>query len=168
MRSILLPSLLVVVACSGDDGGAANQAASEAAAAALELRPGAWAVTGETMSVAALDKGKPAMNPKVGALKETETCIAAGQQDKPPAALFSGSTDACDTQRAYLSRGRISAQLSCKRAGLDSPYQISVDGTYTAKSFAAESSLATALIADGDVRIITKLTGRRTGECPAT
>lgn len=166
----LAPVLLcVLAACSGGgDGGASNEAAAETLAAGLKLQPGEWAVSSETLTVDALDTGRPAIAAKVGATSEYKSCIPADQAAKPPPALFTGGKDSCTTQSAYISRGRISAQIQCRRPGLDSPYQISVDGSYIADSLTAETSLATQLASDGDVRIRTRLTGRRLGDCPST
>jgi len=165
----LAPILLcLLAACSGGGDGASNEAAAETLAAGLKLQPGEWAVSSETLTVDALDTGRPAIAAKVGGKSENKACITADAAAKPPPALFTGGKDDCTTQSAYISRGRISAQIQCRRPGLDSPYQISVDGSYTADSLTAETSLATQLASDGDVRIRTRLTGRRTGDCPST
>lgn len=164
MRAVLLLPIAALAACS--DGGSQNKAAGEAASLeTLALAPGQWTVARETLRVEALDKGKPKIAAKVGETSEGNVCIPAGGSANPPPALFTPLNDECTAQTDYVARGRLNLAYSCKRAGLDTPYQVTTDGTYTADGFAATASLGTRLASDGDVRITTRLTGRRTGDC---
>lgn len=171
MRRLGLFVVLVTAACS--DGGAGEAAKQKAAAAEaakkLQLTPGQWETTAEVIKLTQQDKAtRPAIDTLIGTKSTASACLTEAEVRNPPAVLLAGS-DAyrCTANNLYMSGGTLNAQLECTRKGLNGAVRMSVDGSYTADTFAANQSLSTFLSGDGDVTIASTLTARRTGECAA-
>ena len=163
MRFIALTPLLILAACS--EGSEPKKA--EATAAAKQLSAGQWEMTSEVTSVTKRDEGTPAIKLSQGDKSTTSVCIAEADAKKPQAALFAREGFECTNRDIYMSNGRINATLACKRAGLSGDIAMLVNGTYTADTIEGTAVTETSLTGQGDVNIASKLTGKRTGECPA-
>ena len=131
------------------------------------MSAGQWTISSEVTRFSQADKGSPKINTPVGTKASGGACLAAGEAKKPNPALFVGDGYDCTYRDSYMSGGTISANLECKRAGLDGLVMVNVSGSYTAETFDAEVATITHLGTDGDVQIGTKVTGRRSGECTA-
>lgn len=159
MRALLIVSLgLAAAGCSE-----AQEKKAEAAAAAMG--PGQWEVTSQVESVEATDKGTPIFKDKAGDKVTVSVCVGPGDKGKPPVRLFTADEDQCEYQNSYIRKGRINASLRCTREGMQGDIMRGVEGKFKVDSFDAEVMMTSLLASEGDVRIVTKVNGRRTGDC---
>ena len=164
MRFIALTPLLILAACSE---GEAPQKAETEAPAATQLGAGQWEMTSEVTDVTQRDNSPPAIKSPEGSKTTTSTCVAEADAKKPQPALLAPEGFDCTYRDIYMGSGRINATFACKSAGLSGNIATVVNGSYTADTFEGTSVTETQLSGAGDVRIQSKLTGRRTGACTA-
>jgi Protein of unknown function (DUF3617) len=162
MRGAALIALLTIAACSEEPAPKADTASS----ANLKLEAGQWEVTSEVAKLTTHDEGPPAIKAVAGTKTTASGCIAEAEGKKPPPALLAGGKDSCSYRDFYMAGGRLNATMVCTRAGVGE-IRHSVNGTYTASTIEAEADSKTYLAGPGDVTIVSKLTARRTGACPA-
>jgi hypothetical protein len=154
-----LVPVLALAACGG--GESQNKAKANAA-----LQPGQYEVTAEVTQFRKADQGTPKVDTPVGTRTTRSVCLA-GAVDAA-ADLFADEGFTCQTNSgAYARNSMLNLSTSCTREGLQGQIGYSISGSYDAQSFQADRTLATALSTDGDVVIISRLQGRRTGECSA-
>lgn len=168
MRRLAAVAILMLAACSdgGTTEGAGEAKGKAEAARNLQLAAGQWETVTEVTSFAQADQGTPAINTPQGTRTTASHCVAEGEGKQPPATLLAGSEDySCTYGNHYMSAGSLNSQLECKRSGVTGQVMMSVDGSYTADTIEANQSLTTYLPGTGDVKITSKMTGRRTGEC---
>jgi hypothetical protein len=164
MRLFILTPLLVLAACSEGEQPAKSEAKEPAP---KHFTAGQWEMTSEVTKVTQRDKGTPALPGAEGSKTTTSSCVAEPDVKRPQPALFVGDALDCTNRDVYLSRGRVNATLTCKKPGTPGEVATIVNGTYTADSFEGTSVIETSFVGEGDVKMETKLTGRRTGECTA-
>ena len=157
MRRIACTMVLILAACGG--GGTEKKAATKAAS----LAAGQWQLTAEVTAFRKADQGPPQLNTPVGTRTTESVCVGAG---RPPATLFSGADYECRYGNYYARRGRMNVTMLCRREGLTGDIPITSDGTFQADSLEYVRDLRTSLSGSGDVQITSRVTGRRTGECP--
>ena len=162
MRCIALTPLLILAACSE-----AGEPTKAEAPAATQLSAGQWEMTSEVTQVTQRDQGTPAIKVAEGDKTTSSVCIAEADAKQPQAALFAGEGSECTHRDMYMSNGRINATLACKRPGLEGQIATLVNGTYTADTIEGTAVTETSLVGEGDLKIQSKLSGRRTGECAA-
>ena len=163
MRLIALTPLLILAACS--EGSEPKKA--DATAAAKQLSAGQWEMTSEVTNVTQRDEGTPAIKVTQGDKTTSSVCIAEADAKKPQAALFASEGSECTHRDMYMSNGRINATLACKRPGLSGEIATLVNGNYTADTIEGTAVTETSLVGEGDVKIESKLTGKRVGDCAA-
>jgi hypothetical protein len=156
--------LLVLAACSE---GAAPPKQEAKAPKAEQFAAGQWEMTTEVTNVIQRDKGTPAIDTPKGSKATVMSCVAEADVKKPQPALFASAGSDCDYRDVYMQSGRLNATLSCSRAGLSGTIATNVNGSFTADTFEGTATSETSLSGDGDVRIDSKLTGRRIGDCTA-
>jgi hypothetical protein len=155
----LIP-LLVLAACS--DTAEADQKAKAADLASLKLASGQWETTREILNVTAQDTGKPVLT---AAEKTTvSNCVGEAEGKRPPAQVLAGMTK-CSYDNLYMSRGRITAGMSCSQEGLSGSVLVSSEGKYASDSFETNANIQTYLTTDGDARAVAKISGKRVGAC---
>ena len=164
MRVIALIPILVLAACS--EGAAPTKQDAEAPPAE-QLSAGQWEMTTEVTRLTQRDKGAPAMKTPEGSRSTTSSCVAEADVKKPQPALFAPEGSECSYRDIYMSGGRLNATLACSRPGLSGTIATNVNGSFTATTLEGNATTETSLSGEGDVRIDTKLTGRRTGDCTA-
>lgn len=164
MRVIALIPLLVLAACSE---GAAPPKQDAEATRAEQLTAGQWEMTTEVTKLTQRDKGAPAMNMPEGSRSTTSSCVAEADAKKPQPALFAAEGSECSYRDFYMNGGRLNATLACSRPGLSGTINTVVNGSFTATTLEGTATTETLLSGEGDVRIDSKLTGRRTGDCTA-
>lgn len=162
MRAYALIPLMLLAACS-ENAGADQNAKATADAANLKLAAGQWETTTEITKATGQDIGAPVL--KAGTTT-TKSCVGETEGKKPPAALLAGMED-CTYDNIYMSRGRITAGMSCTKPGLEGRLLVSSEGTYAADSFTTNSDIQTYLSTVGDAKASAKITGKRVGDCAA-
>ena len=164
MRFIAFVPLLVLAACSE---GAAPPKQEAKAPKAEQLDAGQWEMTTEVTNVSQRDKGTPAIDTPKGSKATVASCVGESDAKKPQPALFASAGSECEYRDFYMQSGRLNATLSCSRAGLSGTIATNINGSFTADSFEGTATTETSLSGDGDVRIDSRLAGRRTGDCTA-
>jgi hypothetical protein len=157
MRGLILVPLWLLAACSG---GGEEKKAEEAADS---LQPGQWEISSEVSDFQSRDKATPALKAVVGDKSAAPACVKAGDEDKPPAAMFAGVGYECDYKDRYISGGRINLSLECEREALEGKVMVSVQGTYKGDSFEGTSTATSFLPGDGDFVMNSRIVGKRTG-----
>ena len=163
MRALIAGSLcLAVAACSG--GGEPKK---EEAAAKAVLDAGQWETNFEVTSIRSTDNTTPVVKAEAGDKSTALSCIAAA--DKPDPEMFAGEGYDCDYKNSHIRSGRIVAQLSCRRSGVDGEIMMTVDGDYDAKGFTGTVSSTSFLPGSGDFAMNRKMTGKKTADtCAAS
>ncbi|HWH18489.1 MAG TPA: DUF3617 family protein, partial [Allosphingosinicella sp.] len=118
--------------------------------------------TTEIASVTSQDNGTPVL--KAAEKTVISSCVGEAEGKKPAPAVLGGMED-CSYDNVYMSRGRITASLSCSRPGIEGKILISSEGKYTANSFETSAEMQTYLPGDGDAKAMAKITGRHLGAC---
>ena len=159
MRYLCLVPVLALAACGGD-----TQNKSKAGGAVLQ--PGQYEVTAEVTNFRKADQGTAKIDTPAGTRTTRSVCLT-GTPDATPD-LFADEGFTCQTYGgAYARNGMLNLSLTCSRPGLDGQLGYSISGSYDARSFQADRTLTTALSTDGDVVIVSRAQGRRTGDCSA-
>jgi hypothetical protein len=133
--------------------------------AAAKLSPGLYEVAYEVTALASTDKTTPATKLKLGDKGVIKACVAA--DSKPAPELLGEEGDKCTIKNSYIRNGRMSAQMSCKREGLNGEVMPAMMGSFTADGFEGEISTLTYFYEDGDYRLVREITAKRVGDCPA-
>jgi hypothetical protein len=168
MRALMLISVcLVAAACS--EGAEEKKAEGPVPAS---IAAGQWESSFETTAFRSTDGKTPVVKAAVGDKATGVSCVAAGEESKPAAALFVGEGYKCTYEGASVMRnGRINSQLNCTHDGISGPINMIVSGTSTADTVTAEVEINSYLPGDGDFAMSRKVTARRTGptcQAPAT
>ena len=149
---------LLLAAC----GGAKPAPVEEAAA---KLKAGLYELNSEVMLVASTDKTTPATKLKQGEKQLIKACVLPDGQPQPE--LLGEEGDKCEIKNSYIRNGRMSAQMSCKREGLNGSVMPAMMGSFTADGFEGEITTLTYFAKDGDYRMTRRVTAKRVGDCPA-
>ena len=163
MKKIILITVpLAALAACGGGGGTENKASGKAES----LKAGQYEVTTEVTAFRGADEGRPKINTPQGTRTTRSVCV--NDVASLPADLFADDGFTCNNSSQGFARGgTLSANLSCRRAGLSGAIGVTITGTFQAESFEAQRELVTSLSTDGDVVINSRLQGRRTGDCTA-
>jgi hypothetical protein len=151
----------VLAACS-DDGG---QQKASGTKAAMQLQPGQWEMTSEITNITMTQKGAPMAPIKAGTKVTIANCITPEQVKSPDATLFSGTKGSCKYDNFYMANGRLNAQMTCAQPGQQGNLMMNIDGTYTPTTMEVSSDLDTNVAGAGNMKMSSKLTGKRIGEC---
>jgi hypothetical protein len=161
MRAWVIGTAFALAAC----GGAAEEKKAEEAPAALAA--GQWEVASEVTAFGSTDKALPALKAAVGDKATSLACVEKGDEDKPKPELFAGTGYDCKYRDNYIRRGRINASLSCERESVKGDIMMNVEGTYTAAGFQGIVTATSFLPGEGDFKMVSKITGRRTADACA-
>ena len=159
MRILTIVPLCVAVAACGGGGEEKKKAEGQAA----NMAAGQWETTHEVTAMRSADKTEPALKAAVGDKETGAACIEAGKEATPDAALFAGPGNKCSYKNTYIRNGRITASLSCRRAGIDGELMMTVEGKYTGTTFEGTVSTQSYLPGRGDFEMSRKMSGRQTG-----
>lgn len=152
---------LALVACGGEK----KEEAAAAAAVPARLAAGLYEVSAEVTQLASTDSTTPATKLKQGDTHVVKACVSAEGQPDP--SLLSEAGDKCEIKNSYIRNGRMSAQMSCTRAGHSGYVMPAMMGSYTADGFEGEINTLTYFVENGDYRLTRKVTAKRVGDCPA-
>ena len=159
MRAIILLPLLLAAGCGG---GETEQPKAERAA---RIDPGQWEVAAEVLEVRQTDEGTPLIRAEAGDRATASVCV--GPEQQVPVALFAGDSAGCGYSSYYVRAGRINSIVTCRPPRGEGLLTVNVQGSFEADSFEATRTVATAVVGGGNMRVQSRLTGRRTGECAA-
>jgi hypothetical protein len=150
---------LALAGCSGGDQ-PANTAVEEKAAA---LQPGEYELVTAVEALRSTDKTTPATKLLQGSAPvASRTCIGPDNGIDP--AAFAEAGDDCAARDPYISNGRMSVQLVCKRKSKDDVIN-QLDGKFTKDGFTADVTTTTYLISSGDYQMTRSITAKRVGDC---
>jgi hypothetical protein len=157
MRPLILLPLVALAAC----GGEAEKNKSEARAASVDA--GQWQTDFEVTTFTRRDEGAPKIDSPVGTRSTAATCVAAGNATRPPTTLFVGAPFECEYQDFYMRSGRINLSMQCRHPQLGERVGVTAVGDFTATGYQATVQYTTREAGPGDVVVVTRATGRRTG-----
>ena len=167
---IAAASALALAACGGPDKADGNGTAASSSAAAggqVQLDPGEWEMTMETLNVDA-----PGMPPAFAAAmksapKTHRTCMTAEEAKGPKGDIFAGQPNANCKQTGFTwAGGRIQGTTTCTGANGAGKMEMKIDGQYGRQSMDVKMNMRTE--AQGTAMTIeSRMTGRRIGDCPA-
>ena len=153
---------LALAACGGEQK---TEAVEKAPA---KLAGGQYELTSEVTQLASTDNTTPATVLKVGDKQTVSACVPA--DGKPPPEMFAEmgqSADKCVIKNDYVRNGRLSAQMSCKREGMSGEVMPAMMGSFTANGFEGDITTMTYFTAEGDYRMVRKVSAKRVGDCLA-
>lgn len=159
MRAFLLLPLLLAAGCGG------GETEPPKAERAARMEPGQWEVAAEVLEVRQTDEGTPLVRAEAGDRATVSVCV--GPEERVPVALFAGDAANCRYSSYYVRGGRINSILTCPPPRGEGLFTVNVQGSFEADSFEATRTFATAVVGGGNMRVQSRLTGRRTGECAA-
>lgn len=154
---------LALAACGGEKKQEVAAAAAEEEAPA-SLAAGLYELSSEVKELSSTDKTTPATKLKKGDRTTVKACVTAG---KPDPVLLAEAGDKCEIKNSYIRNGRMSAQLSCSRAGQTGYVMPAMMGSFSKDGFEGEINTLTYFYADGDYRLTQKVSAKRVGDCPA-
>ena len=161
MRMLILVPLLLAGACAETAEGDTKTVEK-----AAQIDPGQWETVVEVTQFTTMDGGKPAIDTPAGTRLTASTCIGAGDAARPDPVLFTAVEEgSCEYKNLYMKNGRLNGGLTCKRPGLGGDLLASLEGTFTADTIEGKSVADTYLPGDGDVKIASRISGRRIGDC---
>ena len=152
--------LLLLAACS-DDAPPIDKRAGEA----KQLAAGGYAVEAKVESLTKTDLGPPASKAKPGDMIKLAGCVAAN--GTPDASLFVHPGDQCRAMQSYTRGAILNIQYNCTRKGGAGSVNYSIDGQFTADAFTAKVTEGTSFTTPDDYTLVTTVTGKRSGTCPA-
>lgn len=165
-------TFLALTACGGSGGTEAGNSSAAAGAgtatsAGMKLEPGEWEVTVETLGMEAPGMPKEAQAAMAGQKVTGRNCLTAEQAEKPTADVFAADKEAnCTAKDFSWAGGRVSGTMTCSGGEMGGTTTMQMDGQYSARSYEISQTM-TAASEGGEVRIKSRMTGRRIGECPA-
>lgn len=160
----LMSSAGLVLALAACGGAKKEEPAAEQAPATLAA--GLYEMSTEVTQLASTDNTTPATKLKLGDKSVVRACVAAdGKPD--PALLAEAEGDSCTIKNSYIRNGRMSAQMSCKRESMSGEVMPAMMGSFGADGFEGEITSFTYFVAEGDYRLIRKVSAKRVGDCPA-
>jgi hypothetical protein len=182
---ILLPALLIA-GCNKtpgkDDVELTNASVAEVHKAVEKVEtitPGQWTVTSEITDVrlpgvkGADPRIADAMMQQMKGRTQTQTsCVTPEQARGPNSTLIGGTTNgACSFGSFSLLHGTLNAVLNCRKEGNSGQMVIATSGTYGGDKVDLETVMRVEETLDQPkdkaLRIVSTVTGRRTGACPA-
>lgn len=155
----VVPALLLA-SCGGEAQQAGNAAAEAEVPAAFPA--GQWEVTATVESIGSTDNSTPAIAAKAGDSATRSVCVADAKQLQ---GLFVPEGADCSPLTDYARQGRVNTAYKCTIKG--GALNVTVNGNYTADTLDVVADSASMLSGSGDYQMRAKVTGRRTGDCPA-
>ena len=149
---------LALASCGGEQK---TEAVEKAPA---KLAAGLYELNAEVLQLASTDQTTPATKLKQGDKQVIRACVAA--DGKPAPELLAEDGDDCTIKNSYIRNGRMSAQMSCKREGQRGEVMPAMMGSFTADGFEGDITTMTYFVADGDYRMVRKVSAKRVGDCP--
>lgn len=169
MRMMLLGGLLLA-GCQQASETSASKAEAGQTAAAQAFTPGEWATTSEIVAMDILGMPEEMRKANVGQVNRFTSCMTPEMAKKPDANFFTNNTEttSCKGERFDMSGGRLQAAMVCTDRNVPGEMRLTIDGTYTADTYQATSTMQRS---DGPGNTLMKVTAqtsaRRTGECKA-
>lgn len=182
---IMIPALMIAgcnKAPGKDDVDLTNASVAQVQAATEKVEtitPGLWTVTTEITEVRlpgleSEDRQMAdAMSQQMVGRKQTQTsCVTPEQARGPSSALIGGDANGvCSFETFSLLRGTLNAVMTCRKQGDPGQMVIATNGTYGGDKVELESVMRVEESLDQPkdkaMRLVSKVTGHRTGACPA-
>lgn len=170
---ILTAAALLAAGCVAEEPAEAprNMSGAEVANELAELRiaPGEWESTTEIVSVEAPSLPREMERMMRERRNSVRYCLTPDQVADPAdlSRRIAAQGSGCEVQDFRMDGGRVEGQMVCGR-GTPRETRSVMRGEFSAERFVHESRVITAAPAfGGEMRIETRVTGRRLGPCPA-
>src|ERR1700684_1398377 len=163
-RIYLAAGLAVALAACGKSGGGAQSAAG---GPAVQMQPGEWEMTVETVNLSGAGLPPAYAAQMKGHKITTRNCITPEEAAHPMAKMTQDrKNDQCNYSGFSFADGRIQGIISCGAGGGAGKTTMSMNGQYDGQNYAYTSRMTS----EGrgmDMTIDSKATGHRVGDCPA-
>lgn len=156
MRLLILVPLAALAACGGE-------AEKKAETRAAHIDAGQWQTDFEITTLTARDEGPAKITTPVGTRTSGATCVTAENATRPPPTLLVGAPFECEYQDFYMRNGRINLSMQCRHPDFRERVGVTAVGDFTATGYQATVQYTTREAGPGDVVVVTRATGRRTG-----
>jgi len=168
--------LVVALAACGKSGGQNSSGGSTAPAggstapaggsAAVSIQPGEWEMTYETVDIDA-----PGMPPAYAAQMKghkvtRRDCITPEEAARPLTKMMENKDNRCDYSGFTFGGGHIQGTISCGGGKSPGKVTMTTSGQYDGQTYAYTSNM-TMTGPRGDMKVESRATGHRVGECPA-
>lgn len=176
--SLLTAATLTLAGCGSDEVSLTNASPEEVAkevaksGGAAGFNPGQWETTVETLDIEI--PGLPAQmkDQMAEVMKKTQTassCITPEEANSPPAEILAASEGRCRYETFKMGGGKMDGTLKCSGEGMMGEMTMKITGTFDDDSFVIDNEVdATAPNGGPAMKIKSRSTGKRTGECTAT
>lgn len=157
------------IAAAEADLKAQENAPAGATTAAMPLQPGEWEVAQEIVGADVPGAPVAALGEMIGKKNSYRHCLTPAEAANPQGDFFNGANPdaSCRQQNFSMTGGRINIAMTCD--GPQGAMQLTMDGRYQPASYTMDATISTNGIAAGQKMTITsRVTGRRTGACPAS
>lgn len=142
--------------------GEASQALS-----GLAIQPGEWEVASEVTGVSAPNLPIVARNRMIGPRGRARGCITPEQAARPDAGFLAGQgRGGCNFADFTMTGGRITGTMRCTEPG-GGTTTARMTGDYAGDGYRLGMTIETPIPDGTTMRIETRTTGRRVGDCPA-
>ena len=156
MRLLIMVPFAAVAACGGE-------AEKKVETRAAHIDSGQWETGFEVTTFTTRDAGPPKINSPVGTRSSGVTCVTAENATRPPPTIFVGAPFECEYQDFYMRNGRINLLMQCRHPDFGERVGVTAVGDFTATGYQATVQYTTREAGPGDVVVVTRATGRRTG-----
>ena len=105
---------------------------------------------------------------KSQAATATTMCISEEEANRSDANLFTGKMDKnCTTEGFEAKRGRVKGTITCNATAGEGKMTMEVDGAFKRESYEVTTRMDMQGMGGEAMKMETKVTGRRLGDCPA-
>jgi hypothetical protein len=157
-------------AATGNGAAATAPAPSSAPAsgvktASLQIQPGEWEVTEETVNASGTGPAAAYLARMKGHTRTSRECITPEEASKP-VILSQNHDNQCDYSHFTFGGGAIKGTISCNDKQNNGSITMTMDGHYSAQSYDMTTSMAMTM-QGGSTRIDARRTAHRVGDCAA-
>lgn len=169
---IALPAFLPIflVGCGGGgEGDSGNMTANQVAAELtnVQIAPGLWEIASEITAVSAPNLPIQVRDRMIGPRQRLRNCITPEQAARPDAGFLAAQDNSSCTYEGFAMRGgRMTGTMRCPEPG-GGVTVAEMEGEYVGDRYALGMTIQTPMPDGATMRIQTRTTGRRIGNCPA-
>jgi hypothetical protein len=159
-------------AANGNGAAAASSVSSSSVSSssgvktvALQIQPGEWEVTEETLNASGTGPTAAYLSRMKGHVRTSRECITPEEASKP-VAFSQNHDDQCDYSHFTFGGGTIKGTISCNDKGGNGSVTMTMDGHYSAQAYDMNTSMDMNMHGMS-TKIDSRRTAHRVGECSA-